>query len=279
MPELPAVETTRRGIAPHIEGQRIRAVHAHVAKLRQPLDSAGLNRLAGHTVTHVARRGKHLILHSDDAHLALHIHLGMSGALRLVAADSPLQKHDHLTITLDNGRELRLHDPRRFGHAAVIDPLQPPPALAALGIEPLDDAFDGARLYVQTRGRTAAIKTHIMDQRHIVGVGNIYASEALFASGIHPARRASSLSTAECTTLAAAIRHVLHEAIAQGGTTLRDFSQPDGTSGYFAVKLAVYGKSGEPCPRCGTTLAQETIGGRSSVYCPKCQPLHTKTPA
>ena len=236
MPELPEVETTRRGIAPHIEGQRIHAVHARVAKLRQTLDSAALDRLAGCVINHVARRGKHLILHSDDPHRGL-------------------------------------HDPRRFGHVAVIDPLQPPPALATLGVEPLDEAFNEARLYAQTRGKTAAIKTHIMDQRHVVGVGNIYATEALYASGIHPARRATSLDEAECATLAAAIKHVLQEAIAQGGTTLRDFSQPDGTSGYFAVKLAVYGKNGEPCPRCGTPLAHVTIGGRSSVYCPKCQPL------
>lgn len=273
MPELPEVETTRRGIAPHIEGQRIHAIRARVAKLRQTLDSAALDRLAGCVISHVARRGKHLILHSDDPHRALHIHLGMSGALRIVPADSPRKKHDHVTITLENGQELRLHDPRRFGHVAVIDPLQPPPALATLGAEPLDDAFNGTRLYAQTRGKTAAIKTHIMDQRHIVGVGNIYATEALYASGIHPARRATRLDEVECATLAAAIKHVLQEAIAQGGTTLRDFSQPDGTSGYFAVKLAVYGKSGEPCPRCGTPLAHVTIGGRSSVYCPKCQPL------
>ena len=169
MPELPEVETTRRGIAPHIEGQRI-------------------HRLAGCVINHVARRGKHLILHSDDPHRALHIHLGMSGALRIIPADSPLKKHDHVTVTLENGQELRLHDPRRFGHVAVIDPLQPPPTLAELGIEPLDDAFNGARLYAQTRGKTAAIKTHIMDQRHVVGVGNIYATEALYASGIHPAQ-------------------------------------------------------------------------------------------
>ena len=273
MPELPEVETTRRGIAPHIEGQRIYAVHARVAKLRQTLDSAALDRLAGCVIKHVARRGKHLILHSDDPHRALHIHLGMSGALRIIAADSPLKKHDHVTVTLENGQELRLHDPRRFGHVAVIDPLQLPPALAGLGVEPLDDAFNGARLYAQTRGKTAAIKTHIMDQRHVVGVGNIYATEALYASGIHPARRATRLDEAECATLATAIKRVLQEAIAQGGTTLRDFSQPDGTSGYFAVKLAVYGKNGEPCPRCGTPLAHVTIGGRGSVYCLKCQPL------
>ena len=142
-----------------------------------------------------------------------------------------------------------------------------------MGVEPLDDTFNGTRLYAQTRGKTAAIKTHIMDQRHVVGVGNIYATEALYASGIHPARRATSLNEAECATLATAIKRVLQEAIAQGGTTLRDFSQPDGTSGYFAVKLAVYGKSGEPCPRCGTPLAHANIGGRSSVYCPKCQSL------
>ena len=187
MPELPEVETTRRGITPHLEGRRIRAITAQVAKLRQPLDVSALNRLRGHTITRVERRGKHLVLHADQPELALHIHLGMSGALRVVPADSPRKKHDHVTIALDDGHELRLHDPRRFGHIALIDPARPPASLTALGDEPLDDTFNGDRLHAQTRDKTAAIKTHIMNQRYLVGVGNIYATEALFASGIHPA--------------------------------------------------------------------------------------------
>lgn len=271
MPELPEVETTRRGIAPHIEGQRIHAVRASVAKLRQTLDSAALDRLAGCVINHVARRGKHLILHSDDPHRALHIHLGMSGALRIIAADSPLKKHDHVTVTLENGQELRLHDPRRFGHVALIDPTRPPASLANLGDEPLDDNFNGARLYAQTRGKKSAIKTHIMNQRYLTGVGNIYATEALFASAIHPARAATTLTRADCDRLAEAIKTVLQAAIAQGGTTLRDFTQPDGTHGYFAQTLNAYGRSGEPCPRCQRPLQNMTIGGRSTVYCAHCQ--------
>ena len=271
MPELPEVETTRRGITPHLEGRRIRAITAQVAKLRQPLDVSALNRLRGHTITRVERRGKHLVLHADQPELALHIHLGMSGALRVVPADSPRKKHDHVTIALDDGHELRLHDPRRFGHIALIDPARPPTSLTTLGDEPLDDTFNGDRLHAQTRGKTAAIKTHIMNQRYLVGVGNIYATEALFASGIHPARAADSLSRADCSRLADAIKSVLRAAIEQGGTTLRDFTHPDGTHGYFAQTLAAYGKSGEPCPRCQRPLQNMVINGRSTVYCPYCQ--------
>ena len=271
MPELPEVETTRRGIAPHLETHRIRAITVLVPKLRQPLNAADLNRISGHAITRVERRGKHLILHSDRLDLALHIHLGMSGALRIVPADSPQKKHDHVLITLDNGHELRLHDPRRFGHVALIDPTRPPASLANLGDEPLDDTFNGARLYAQTRGKTSAIKTHIMNQRYLTGVGNIYATEALFASAIHPARAAATLTRADCDRLADAIKAVLQAAIAQGGTTLRDFTQPDGTHGYFAQTLNAYGRSGEPCPRCGRLLHNMTLGGRSTVYCPHCQ--------
>ena len=271
MPELPEVETTRRGIAPHTKGERIRAIEARVAKLRQPLDSAELNRLCGHTICHITRRGKHLILHSDQPDLALHIHLGMSGALRIVPADSPRKKHDHVIIALENGSELRLHDPRRFGHVALINPQQPPASLATLGDEPLDDGFNGERLYAQTRSKTSAIKTHIMNQRYLTGVGNIYATEALFASRIHPARSATSLDRDDCERLADAIKAVLQAAISQGGTTLRDFTHPDGTHGYFAQTLNAYGRSGEPCPNCQRPLQSMTIGGRSTVYCAHCQ--------
>ena len=271
MPELPEVETTRRGIAPHLENRRIHSISAHVAKLRQPLDTAELNRISGHTLTRVERRGKHLILHSDQPELALHIHLGMSGALRITPASSPRKKHDHVAITLDNGDELRLHDPRRFGHVALIDPTRPPASLANLGDEPLDDSFNGARLYAQTRGKKSAIKTHIMNQRYLTGVGNIYATEARFASASHPARAATTLTRADCDRLAEAIKTVLQAAIVQGGTTLRDFTQPDGTHGYFAQTLNAYGRSGEPCRRCQRPLQNMTIGGRSTVYCAHCQ--------
>ena len=261
MPELPEVETTRRGIAPHLKNRRIRAITARVAKLRQPLDSADLNRMSGHAITRVERRGKHLILHGDRPDLALHIHLGMSGALRIVPAASPPKKHDHVLIALDNGDELRLHDPRRFGHVALIDPTRPPASLANLGDEPLDDNFNGARLYAQTRGKKSAIKTHIMNQRYLTGVGNIYATEALFASAIHPARAATTLTRADCDRLSEAIKTVLQAAIAQ----------PDGTHGYFAQTLNAYGRSGEPCRRCQRPLQNMTIGGRSTVYCAHCQ--------
>ena len=247
MPELPEVETTRRGIAPHLENRRIHSISAHIAKLRQPLDTAELNRISGHTLTRIERRGKHLILHSDQPELALHIHLGMSGALRITPASSPRKKHDHVAITLDNGDELRLHDPRRFGHVALIDPTRPPASLANLGDEPLDDSFNGARLYAQTRGKKSAIKTHIMNQRYL------------------------TLTRTDCDRLVDAIKTVLQAAITQGGTTLRDFTQPDGTHGYFAQTLNAYGRSGEPCPRCQRPLQNMTIGGRSTVYCAHCQ--------
>ncbi|MDO4643889.1 MAG: bifunctional DNA-formamidopyrimidine glycosylase/DNA-(apurinic or apyrimidinic site) lyase [Cardiobacteriaceae bacterium] len=273
MPELPEVETTRAGIAPYLENERIQSVNTYTDKLRQPLDLQKLKELCGRRILRIERRGKHLLLHTDEAKQVLHIHLGMSGSLRITDSHTPLKKHDHFIVTLKNGKQLRYHDPRRFGLIAILNSDDFPSSLTSLGLEPLSEAFSGNKLYLQTRGKTGAIKNHIMNQKYLVGVGNIYATEALFHSHIHPARCADSLSHAECEKLNRQIKNVLQAAIEQGGTTLRDFLHPDGTHGYFSQTLSIYGKAGQPCPICRETLQSERIGGRSSVFCLSCQPL------
>ena len=274
MPELPEVETTRRGITPHLEGRRIRAITAQVAKLRQPLDVSALNRLRGHTITRVERRGKHLVLHADQTELALHIHLGMSGALRIVPADSPRKKHDHVTITLENGQELRLHDPRRFG-AVVWAPDEnsgmAAKLLGGLGMEPLDGTFDAAAFHQRLKKRRAPIKQVLLAGDVVVGVGNIYVSEALFHAGLHPAVPACRVSRPRADRLHAAIRQVLARAVEQGGSTLRDFAAIDGHAGHFQLEAAVYGREGQPCRACGTPIRRIAQGQRSTWFCPACQ--------
>lgn len=271
MPELPEVETTRRGLAPLISGQRIARICVHNPRLREPVDEAALASLTRHSFATPTRRGKYLWLHSDDPHKSLLVHLGMSGSLRVNPADTPRKPHDHIEIFLDNHSVLRLHDPRRFGMMNVHDPAHPPPALLKLGAEPLDADFTPAYLLEHLRGRSAAVKTRLMDQHVVVGVGNIYASEALFLAGIDPRRPARTVKLPESKRLVDAIQHILARAIAVGGTTLRDFQHSDGQPGYFQQTLNVYGHSGEPCPRCRTPLHSSLIGGRNSVYCPKCQ--------
>lgn len=270
MPELPEVETTRCGIAPHLVGRRIEEVIVRQGRLRWPVPRGLAGRLRGQRLQAVGRRGKYLLLGFDQGTLL--VHLGMSGSLRIVPAHTPAGRHDHLDLCFSGGRVLRLTDPRRFG--AVLwsggDPLAHP-RLAALGPEPLDEAFDGAYLYRRSRGRRGAVKPFIMDGKLVVGVGNIYANEALFAAGIHPARAAGRIGRERYERLAEAIKTVLHAAIAQGGTTLRDFVGGDGRPGYFAQQLAVYGREGAPCPRCATPIRQTTLGQRASYYCPHCQ--------
>jgi formamidopyrimidine-DNA glycosylase len=270
MPELPEVETTRRGIAPHLEGGRIGALLVRQRRLRWPVPEALEAELPGRRIEAVQRRAKYLLLRLDRGTLILH--LGMSGSLRVLDADTPPGPHDHLDLVLEDGRCLRLRDPRRFG--AVLwtggDP-DAHPLLRALGPEPLGGAFDGEHLFRVSRGRRVAVKHLLMNSHVVVGVGNIYANEALFLAGIHPRRAAGRIALARYRGLAAAVRQVLSEAIAQGGTTLRDFSHADGSPGYFALSLRVYGRAGEPCPGCGGPLSQCRIGQRSSFFCPRCQ--------
>jgi formamidopyrimidine-DNA glycosylase len=270
MPELPEVETTRRGIAPHLQGRVIRALVVRQPQLRWRIPSGLAEEVAGRRIDAVERRAKYLLLRIDGG--TLFVHLGMSGSLRLVQAGDPPGLHDHVDLELASGRTLRLTDPRRFG--AVLwtrDPAEEHPLLRSLGPEPLGGDFQGEYLYVRARGRRAAVKPFIMDQRVVVGVGNIYANEALFRSGIDPRRAAGRISLARYRELAGAIGQVLTEAIEQGGTSLRDFVDGDGRPGYFRQHLQVYGRGGEPCIRCGSPLEQIRLGQRSTVFCPRCQ--------
>ncbi|MCG6941877.1 MAG: bifunctional DNA-formamidopyrimidine glycosylase/DNA-(apurinic or apyrimidinic site) lyase [Thiohalocapsa sp.] len=270
MPELPEVETALRGIAPHLANRRILRLVARERRLRWPVPESVDAVVAGQRITALARRAKYLLLELE--HGSLILHLGMSGSLRVLPADTPPGPHDHIDLVLDNGRCLRLRDPRRFGSLHWAEPpVEAHPLLASLGPEPLSPAFDGAYLHRLSRGRRAPVKTFIMDSHVVVGVGNIYASEALHRAGIHPHRPAGRIALPRYQRLAAAIKTVLTAAIAEGGTSLRDFVQEDGNPGYFARALRVYGRTGLPCPTCGTPIRQQRIGQRSSFYCPRCQ--------
>ncbi len=270
MPELPEVETTRRGIAPYLSGRRILALLVRERRLRWPVADGLEAILPGRHILTVERRAKYLLLRLDSGGLILH--LGMSGSLRVLPRDTPVEKHEHLDLVLDSGRCLRLRDPRRFG-ALLWQPGDPGrhPLLQSLGPEPLAADFDGAYLKRIARQRRVAVKSLIMDSHVVVGVGNIYANEALYAARIHPQRPCSRISGARYDSLVCHIKRVLSEAIEQGGTTLRDFSRADGSPGYFALSLQVYGRAGEPCPACGNAIRHRRIGQRSSFYCPACQ--------
>ncbi len=274
MPELPEVETTRRGIQPYLEGQRIARLVVREARLRQPVPSETAEQVAGQRIQSLTRRSKYLLIGLERGSLL--VHLGMSGSLRIVAAEAPLKRHDHLDLILADNTCLRFHDPRRFG-LFLWTPDSPElaqrqhPLLHHLGPEPLTDDFDGEHLYRLSKTRRVAVKSFIMDAAVVVGVGNIYASESLFLAGIHPARHCHCVSLARYCHLASMIRLVLQNAIEQGGTTLRDFVNEQGQPGYFAQSLKVYGRAGKPCKRCGEPLQQQRIGQRSSVYCPRCQ--------
>ena len=270
MPELPEVETTRRGIAPHLTGQRVSQVCIRHPRLRWPIPSELPGLLKGRKILDVARRGKYLLIRFHHGHLL--IHLGMSGSLRVLETGLAAHKHDHFDLCLGSGLCLRLHDPRRFG--AVLwtsDPPRQHPLLASLGPEPLGDDFDGHYLHQQGQTRRVAIKNLIMDSHVVVGVGNIYASESLFLAGIHPGRACNRIAAERYAALAEAIRTVLSAAIDQGGTTLRDFRREDGRPGYFAQQLQVYARTDEPCPSCGTPIRSRVIGQRSSYFCARCQ--------
>lgn len=270
MPELPEVETTRRGIEPLVVGRTVAGVTLRTAKLRWPFAPGLAEALIGQTIAAVRRRAKYLLLQCGGGHLILH--LGMSGHLRVVAQGTPAGRHDHVDIRFTDGNCLRLTDPRRFGALlwSPDDPLRHP-LLVELGPEPFAAELDGAYLQRRSRGRKVAVKAFIMDQRTVVGVGNIYASEALFRAGIDPRRPAGRISERRYERLARAIREVLAEAIEQGGTTLRDFANAEGRPGYFGLRLSVYGRAGAPCPNCGRPIACLRIGQRSSYFCRGCQ--------
>ncbi len=270
MPELPEVETTRRGIAPHVCGATVREVIVRRRDLRQPVPES-ISSIEGQRIERVGRRSKYLLLEISDRSTVI-IHLGMSGSLRVVKADADWKKHDHLAIGLSNGLQLRFHDPRRFG--LVLHTTGDPhdhPLLRRLGPEPLDDAFNALRLKQLCSARSMPIKQVLMDAKVVVGVGNIYASEALFRAGIRPRTPAAKLSLSRLEKLVAAIRAVLAESIESGGTTLRDFLHSTGEPGYFAQRLFVYDRKGEPCRKCGTPIRQEVLGQRSTYWCPRCQ--------
>ncbi|HEB59087.1 MAG TPA: bifunctional DNA-formamidopyrimidine glycosylase/DNA-(apurinic or apyrimidinic site) lyase [Gammaproteobacteria bacterium] len=270
MPELPEVETTRRGIASLLEGRRVTGVVVRQRKLRQAVPARLNASLRDRSIEAVTRRGKYLLLRF--AHGTLLMHLGMSGSLRVLPADTPPQKHDHVDLVLDDGQCLRLRDPRRFGLVLwTREPVEQHPLLAKLGPEPLAREFDADYLASRARGRRVAIKNLIMNSQVVVGVGNIYASEALFLAGIHPNRAAGRIGRQRLDRLVDAIRRVLRAAIRAGGTSLRDFTDSEGKPGYFKQELNVYGREGEACPHCGASIRQQVIGQRSSFYCGHCQ--------
>ena len=270
MPELPEVESTRRGLEPHVLGRRIRALLVHEPRLRWPVPADLPAAVAGERILTAGRRAKYLLFGLERATLLLH--LGMSGSLRVLPADTPRLVHDHFDLLLETGLTLRFNDPRRFGslHYLRGDPAEHP-LLAQLAPEPFDAAFDGEYLWRITRGRRVAIKQVLMNSRLVVGVGNIYASEALYQAGIRPRRSAGSLSREQARRLARAVRSVLELAIRVGGTTLRDYVRVDGTPGEFREKLYVYERAGAPCRVCGTAIRRITQLQRSSYYCPHCQ--------
>ncbi|MEW9798053.1 bifunctional DNA-formamidopyrimidine glycosylase/DNA-(apurinic or apyrimidinic site) lyase [Alteromonas sp. CYL-A6] len=268
MPELPEVEVSRQGIAPWLEGQRIESVIVRDKRLRWPVPDA-VQDAVGETILAVRRRAKYLFI--ETAKGAMVLHLGMSGKLRVIDKHTPVIKHDHLDVVLGSGKCLRLNDPRRFGACLWQLPGETLKQLQSLGPEPLTDEFDNERLYRLSRGKTSPVKTFIMDNDVVVGVGNIYANEALFMAGIHPRRAAGKISAARYQVLTAAIKEVLAKAIEQGGTTLKDFTQSDGNPGYFAQHLRVYGRAGKDCERCEGTIKSEVIGQRNTFFCHRCQ--------
>lgn len=270
MPELPEVETTRLGIAPYSNGQRVTEVLIRERRLRWPIPLELESSFSGQVINEVQRRGKYLLFRTAEGTLLLH--LGMSGSLRVLQQKTPVRKHDHVDIWLANGYCLRFTDPRRFG--ALLWTSNSPeqhPLLRTLGPEPLENDLTAEYLYKLAGKRKIPVKVFIMDSRIVVGVGNIYANEALYLAGIHPLRAVGRISLHRYGCLVATIRQVLGMAIAQGGTTLRDFVSSEGKPGYFQQCLRVYGRNLQPCQRCGQLIQSRRIGQRSTYYCPRCQ--------
>ena len=270
MPELPEVEVSRLGLLPCLPGRKIVRAVFRAPKLRCALSAELAAKLAGRCVRAIVRRGKYLLFDCDGGWLILH--LGMSGSLRLVDVDAPARKHDHVDLVFPE-TVLRLRDPRRFGallwHEGA--DVERHPSIAVLGMEPLSPAFDGEWLYALTRGRRTPIKPLLMNSRLLVGIGNIYAAEALFRAGVAPTRQAGSLGRQSCRRLVAAIRATLEEAIVAGGSSVRDYVHSDGGAGSFQLSCAVYGRAGQPCPVCGTPIHALRQAGRTTFHCPHCQ--------
>lgn len=269
MPELPEVETSRRGIAPWLEQQRICDIIVRERRLRWPVPEDIDRKLPGQIIRSVRRRAKYLLFDTDAGTLLLH--LGMSGSLRIIDRDEPAAKHDHVDMVVESGKALRFRDPRRFGSLLWARDASRHALIRDLGPEPLEEAFDAEYLWQSARGRRISIKQFIMNGAVVVGVGNIYASESLFLAGIHPRRRADRVSLPRMRLLVDSIRSVLAEAIKAGGTTLRDFYGGDGEPGYFQQQLEVYGRDGEPCQRCKEPISVIVLGQRSTFYCKRCQ--------
>jgi formamidopyrimidine-DNA glycosylase len=269
MPELPEVETSRRGISPYLVGERIDDIVIRDRRLRWPVSTDVDEGLTGATVTSVDRRAKYLLINTSDGTAIMH--LGMSGSVFIVDRDTPAGVHDHFDFNLQSGKSLRYRDPRRFGSLHWTDDAARHWLIRDLGPEPLGDSFSGDYLWSRSRGRRVAVKQFIMNAGVVVGVGNIYASEALFMAGIHPRRAAGRISLLRYQKLADAIRDVLDKAIRAGGTTLRDFYGGDGEAGYFQQELLVYGRDDESCERCGKAITVIVLGQRSTYYCKQCQ--------
>ncbi|MBI3562043.1 MAG: bifunctional DNA-formamidopyrimidine glycosylase/DNA-(apurinic or apyrimidinic site) lyase [Gammaproteobacteria bacterium] len=270
MPELPEVETTCRGITPHLLNHVIQQVVVYERRLRWPVPDDLPAQLQGQRILRIERRGKYILLGASVGTVI--IHLGMSGSLRIVDADTVREPHDHIDILLDNAQCLRLHDPRRFGCVLfTADPVQHHSLIKVLGVEPLQRGFNADYMYGRSRGRKLAIKLFIMNSHIVVGVGNIYASEALFLAGIHPSRAAGKITRERYRALVTAIKQVLRAAIKQGGTTLRDFVNSEGKPGYFRQKLRVYERDGAPCVNCRQPIRRRVLGQRATYYCSHCQ--------
>jgi formamidopyrimidine-DNA glycosylase len=269
MPELPEVETTKRGLEPLLVGQTIANLEIRDPRLRWPVEAALPARVKSQCVRSLERRGKYLIVNLDDG--AMLIHLGMSGRLRYVTDATPPELHDHFDVSLSSGSKLRFNDPRRFGSLHFAEFPESHWLLKNLGPEPLGEEFTASYLFGISRGRRVAIKQFIMNGNIVVGVGNIYASEALYRAGIRPTRPAGRIARHRYGLLVDAVKTVLEEAIQAGGTTLRDFLDSDGRAGYFQQELSVYGRAGEPCNRCGEPIRQKTIGQRATFLCVACQ--------
>lgn len=269
MPELPEVEITRRGVAPHVVGRRIVRLVIYDARLRWPVPEALPRQVKDRTIDALTRRSKYLLFRVGDGSLL--VHLGMTGSLRLYRRAPARRLHDHIDIELDDGALLRYHDPRRFGAMLWVSDEGRHPLLARLGPEPFDPAFSANYLYAKMRGRRASMKVMLMDNHVVVGVGNIYANESLFRAGIRPATSAGRVSRTRLAGLVDAVREVLAEAIAKGGSTLRDFVDSRGDPGAFQLEYRVYGRAGLPCHVCGTPIRATRLGQRASFHCPRCQ--------
>lgn len=276
MPELPEVEVTRLGIAPHLQGRAISAVKVLDGRLRWPVPKTLPKILPGQKVHAIERRGKYLLIELDTGHLL--VHLGMTGTLRVLPSTDPLKLHDRVTLEFGN-LSLRLHDPRKFGavlwHPKTKGPIEKNVLLQKLGVEPFSSAFAGELgaeiLYQASRKRSVAVKQFLLAGQAVVGVGNIYCSESLFEAGIHPAKPAGKLTRPQCSRLAEAVRLILKKAIAAGGSSLKDFVNSDGDPGHFMVQTKVYDRKDQPCKVCKTTIKQIVQGQRSTYFCPACQ--------